>query len=56
MELAVYVTADGDRTLLQLNISLAGHVKRPWPHMVYLPLAEHLTRPVVLREPTEVLS
>ena len=52
----MYVTADGDRAFLQYNISMAEHVKRSSPHMVHLPLAEHLTRPVVLREPTDVLS
>ena len=56
MKLAVYVTADGDGAFLQNNISMAEHLQKAQPYMVYSPLAEHLTRLVALREPTQVPS
>ena len=50
----MYVTADGDRAFLQQDISMTGHLKQIWLSIVYVPLVGHLTRPVALREPTQV--
>ena len=47
------ITADGDGAFLQI-ISMAEHFKESWVSIVYILLAEHLTRPVVLREPVQI--
>lgn len=52
----MYVTTNRDRAFLQQNISTAVHVRFSWLSIVYVPLAAHLTRPVVLRVPIQVLG
>ena len=34
---------------------MLGEIKDTWPSVVYVPLVEHLTLPLELREPTRIL-
>ena len=51
----MYVTADGDWAFLHQKISKMRLARFFYRSTLYVPLAERSTRPVTLREPTQVL-